>query len=115
MNFTYKKSFLFRTILFKLRVVDTNFFKYNKKNGWSRNDNCYFKFVCRKHSELRFFNSLDTLLPVIKKIEKENKHHFEILLGGCMVQGLPIQSFDEKLNWTQNVFVTVVNYLKYAE
>lgn len=44
----------------------------NRKQGWQIIDNSYVKFVCRNHSQLRFYNSFDALIPAIEKLEKED-------------------------------------------
>lgn len=44
------------------------------KNGFSRqlDENTLGKFVCRNHTQLRFFNSFDELSLVVAKLEKED-------------------------------------------
>lgn len=49
-------------------IVDINVFKYNIKNGWKLFEGRYYKFICRKHLELRFYNSWDSLMLVVNKI-----------------------------------------------
>lgn len=78
----------------------------------------FYKYICRKHSELRFYNSMDALLPVIEKL---NKDKIEINLavkgGWCMhidpEEDFYFKSFEENLSWEQNTFNIVVESLKY--
>lgn len=44
----------------------------NRKQGWQIIDGNYVKFVCRNHSQLRFYNSFDALIPAIEKLESED-------------------------------------------
>lgn len=84
-----------------------------KYDGWVKVDNKAVRFVCRKHSELRFYNSFDAIIPVIEKIEKENSVSFYLYNGGCKRGLLQKEfSFDENLTWIQNTFNAVVKYLE---
>lgn len=73
-------------------------------------------YVCRKHSELRFWNNLDALIPAIKKIETEdNNVHFRLYNNTCTLfdkYDNPIESYDENLSWSNNVFIVIVKYLE---
>ena len=86
--------------------------RYHSKNGWKLFDGRYYTYICRNHGELKFWNSLDALVPVIKKIEQEggiiNLHS-----NGCtLLKGdFEGKSFD-LLNWSNNVFKVIVEYLK---
>ena len=97
--------------------IDVNFIKFNNKNGWTLVDDNYYKFICRNHSELRFWNSLDALVPVIQKIEKEDNAVFELRQNGCTVLKWALRlkggngSFDLP-NWSNNVFKVIVKYLE---
>jgi hypothetical protein len=97
--------------------IDVNFIKFNNKNGWTLVDDNYYKFICRNHSELRFWNSLDALVPVIQKIEKEEKAVFELRQNGCTMLKWNLRlkggnsSFDLP-NWSNNVFKVIVKYLE---
>jgi hypothetical protein len=68
-------------------------------------------YVCRRHSDLKFWNSLDALVPVIKKIEREGGI-VELHSNGCvLIKGdFKDVSFDLP-NWSNNVFAVVVNFL----
>ena len=74
-------------------------------------------FICRNHKELRFWNSLDALIPVIQKIEKEDNAVFELRQNGCTVLKWALRlkggngSFDLP-NWSNNVFRVIVKYLE---
>lgn len=70
-------------------------------------------FICRNHSELRFWNSLDALVPVIQKIEKEYNSSFILQDNGCELYD--IESYDESLSWSNNVFKVIVKYLESNE
>lgn len=98
--------------------IDVNFIKFNNKNGWTLVGDNYYKFVCRKHSELRFWNSLDALVPVIQKIEKE-KVNIRLNNNGCHFycreSENSFESYDESLSWSNNVFKVIVKYLESNE
>ena len=74
-------------------------------------------YICRNHGELRFWNSLDALIPVIQKIEKEDNAVFELRQNGCTVLKWALRlkggnnSFDLP-NWSNNVFKVIVKYLE---
>ena len=40
--------------------------------GASNIDNEYYKYVCRNHHELRFYNSMDWLIKILDKLTKED-------------------------------------------
>ena len=96
--------------------LDLNLFRYNNKNGWKVVGEQYCKFICRTHGDLRFWNSLDALVPVIQKIEKEDKQIFLLSdNGGTLVdewvRGNKIESYNLS-NWSNNVFNVIVKYLE---
>lgn len=105
------------------KLINMDFFRYNTKNGWISKEDGFYRYVCRNHSDLRFYNSMDILLPVIKKIEKETNGDltFFLLNGGCSCNTNYYKSeeisynFDEKLSWVQNTFLTVVETIKYIK
>lgn len=68
-------------------------------------------FVCRRHSDLNYYNSLDALIPVIKKIEGETKKRFYLYDNGCKLKHT---SFDLP-NWSNNVFAVVISFLAEKE
>ena len=78
----------------------------------------YYKYICRTHSDLRFVNCWDDLMPVIEKLEKEFTNiHFELLFGGCTLMCKNsneyfIDSFNKDLSWIQNTFITVVETIR---
>lgn len=84
----------------------------NTKNGWKLFENKYYKFVCRHHGGLRFYNSWDSLISVIEKIEKENGFKFLLYNNGAQITTMEIHSFDIELTWIQNTFNAVVKYLE---
>lgn len=99
--------------------MDVNKLKYHGKNGWNLVGDKYYKFLCRTHGELRYFNSLDALVPVMQKIEKEFKCNFYLYNNGCSVgYGYLDVSFREEFsnydlpNWNQNVFAVVLSFLR---
>lgn len=100
--------------------ININLLRYHNKNGWTLVDDNYYKFICRKHSDLRFWNSLDALIPVIQKIEKEGNTVFELRQNGCTVLKWALRlkggnnSFDLP-NWSNNVFKVIVKYLEVNE
>jgi len=100
-------------------VIDINKLKYNQKSGYKLVGDKYYKYICRNHGELRYWNSLDALIPVIKKIEEEYNINFYLFGNGC---GTGYGSFDTSMrddfssydlpNWSNNVFKVIVEYLK---
>lgn len=106
----------------EIKEVKIDFEKIiNTKNGWKLFEEegkspKYYKFVCRHHSGLRYYNSWDSLIPVIEKIEKESGLHFVIQKGGCELNraeyGTYYESYEENLTWIQNTFNIIVRYLE---
>lgn len=86
----------------------------NHKDKMGRN-----YYVCRKHSELRFWNSLDALVPVIQKIEKDYNVVIWITYNGAEHTDFAdkkwktkiCQSYDKNLQLSNNVFKVVVETL----
>lgn len=112
------------------------------KNGWKRYGLKRYRYVCRTHGDLRFYNSFDALLPVISKLEKEDlkdfcyswyygeekyynfqKISFTLCDGGCYSEvewdldppSTINNSFDEKLSWVQNTFNCVAETIEYVK
>lgn len=102
----------------KKQKVNMTPLRHHHKNGWEYSEGNYYKYVCRAHTELRFYNSFDALMPAIEKLEKEFENiHFELLFGGCTLMSkntdeLFIDSFKENLSWIQNTFNVVVETIK---
>lgn len=92
--------------------MDVNKLKYHGKNGWNLVGDKYYKFVCRTHGELRYFNSLDALVPVIQKIEKETESRFYLYDNGCKLNLIEKYSSFDLPNWSQNVFAVVFSFLR---
>lgn len=99
--------------------ININLLRYHNKNGWKLFEGRYYKYVCRHHGGLRYFNSLDSLVPVIQKIEKEFRCSFYLYNNGCSVgYGYLDVSFREEFssfdlpNWNQNVFAVVSSFLR---
>ena len=92
--------------------LDLNLFRYNNKNGWKVVGEEYCKYICRNHGDLRFWNSLDALVPVIQKLEKEGAV-INLYFNGCtLLKGdFEDKSFDLP-NWSNNVFKVIVKYLE---
>lgn len=116
---------------------------YHTKNGWIKLGDKFYRYICRNHSELRFYNSMDELIKVIEKIQKDwsvekysyswemgshnyynfNGFKFNLCNNGAYSQvnwelDPPeeiVKSFDSKLNWTQNVFKVVVDTILYID
>lgn len=94
--------------------ININLLRYHNKNGWKLFEGRYYKYVCRHHGDLRYWNSLNDLVPVIQKIEKEFGVTFKLYNGGAEV-GNSYGTYDEQFdlpNWSNNVFSTVVNFLR---
>lgn len=49
-----------------------DFIQFNPKNSWVKVGDKRAKFICRNHSELRYFNDYNSLMEVVSKLEKEN-------------------------------------------
>lgn len=121
------------------KEMDVSLINFSKK-GWSRVGNQAIKFICRTHTDLRFYNSMDALLPVIKKIEgedlgeyfytyfmqKEKRYNFnniEFTLsnnGAYSVINWELDpctevsaNFIEGNTWIQNTFQTVSETIRY--
>ena len=94
--------------------INMNLLRYHNKNGWKLFEGSYYKYVCRTHSELRFYNSFDAIIPVIEKIEKEKDVSFYLNNNGCGIIGdTQYQEFHNKdLTWIQNTFNAVVKHLE---
>lgn len=92
--------------------LDINLFRYHNKNGWKLFEGKYYKFVCRTHGELRYFNSLDSLVSVIQKIEKETENRFYLYDNGCKLNLIEKYSSFDLPNWNQNVFAVVLSFLR---
>ena len=93
--------------------LNINLFRYHTKNGWKLFEGSYYKYVCRTHGDLRYWNSLDSLIPVIQKIEKEFGVTFKLYNGGAEV-GNTYGTYDEQFefpNWSNNVFYVIVSFL----
>jgi hypothetical protein len=71
-------------------------------------------YICRNHGDLKFWNSLDKLVPVIQKMEQE-KVNIRLSNNGCHFycreSEKSFESFDLP-NWSNNVFKVIVEYLK---
>lgn len=92
--------------------IDINLLLYHNKNGWKLFEGKYYRFICRNHGELRFWNSLDALVPVIQKIEKEGGI-IELHSNGCVLIKGDFKDVSFNLpNWSNNVFKVIVEYLK---
>ena len=88
--------------------------RYHSKNGWKFFDGRYYKYICRTHGDLRYWNSLDELVPVIKKIEQEFKDvKFYLHYKSCsIISDTAYKEVDDLPNWSNNVFKVIVEYLK---
>ena len=103
--------------------LDINLLLYHNKNGWKLFEGKYYRFICRNHGELRFWNSLDALVPVIQKIEKELNVEIWINSNGAEHTDFAdknwktkiCQSYDSNLQLSNNVFIVVVETLKHLE
>ncbi len=98
--------------------ININLLRYHNKNGWKLFEGSYYKYVCRHHGGLRYWNSLDELITVIQKIEKEFSCSFYLYNNGCSVgYGYLDVSFREEFssydlpNWSNNVFKVIVEFL----
>lgn len=94
--------------------ININLLRYHNKNGWKLFEGSYYRYVCRHHGDLRYWNNLDSLVPVIQKIEKENKGvKFHLNNNGCEVKigkCWEYSSFSLP-NWSNNVFAVVISFL----
>lgn len=92
--------------------ININLLRYHNKNGWKLFEGRYYKYVCRHHGGLRYFNSLDSLVPVIQKIEKETENRFYLYDNGCKLNLIEKYSSFDLPNWNQNVFAVVSSFLR---
>jgi hypothetical protein len=111
----YSKAGWWRTPIIKQEENPLNkIIQEKSKNHKDKLGSRYY--VCRNHSELRFYNSFDAIIPVIQKIEKENKNtKIHLNNGGCEISVNKIweyNSFKSDLTWIQNTFNAVVKYLE---
>lgn len=88
------------------------------KNHKSKIGSTFFK--CRNHTDLRFWNSLDSLVPVIDKIEKNSGVRIMLTGGQCDVICMTDPTFggtekDENLSWSNNTFKVIITTLEYLE
>jgi YHS domain-containing protein len=100
------------------KFINIGYFRYNPKNGWKYNNEYYYKYICRNHSNLRFYNSMDELLPVIKKIEANKKRSFILSYNGGEFYDSSDRvayKFDREQPWTHNVFYIVVEAIKHIK
>jgi len=103
--------------------LNMNLFRYHNKNGWKLFEGKYYKYICRHHGDLRYWNSLDELVPVIQKIEKELNVEIWINPEGAEHTDFAdknwktkiCQSYDKNLQLSNNVFIVIVETLKYLE
>jgi hypothetical protein len=103
--------------------LNMNLFRYHNKNGWKLFEGNYYKYICRHHSELRFWNSLDALAPVIQKIKKDFNIEIWISPNGAEHTDFAdknwktkiCQSYNKNLQLSNNVFIVVVETLTYLE
>ena len=78
-------------------------------------------YVCRNHGELRFWNSLDALEPVLKKLKEDpQKFYFELGYNSCEIYSWKDPFFkkssdDNTLRWSNNIFLAIVETLKSLE
>ncbi len=124
------------------KQMNLDFIRYNAKNGWGSTDKFYYKYICRHHADLRFYNSMDALLEVIEKLEKEdlsaNHYSWECIDGESRnnFQKLSFVLYDKRcyseveldldppieiasgnedgLSWIQNTFNCVVSTIEYV-
>lgn len=90
------------------------------KQGYTEKvDDVWYKYVCRKHSDLRFYNSWDSLIPVIEKLEKDTYLDFYLYGKGCKSgYGHDLDClYDETKNfkensWIENTWLTVLGTIK---
>lgn len=101
----------------KKQEVNMTPLRHHHKNGWLFSEGNYYKYVCRGHNDLRFYNSFDALIPAIERLEKEN-FEFTLQVKGAFCLSLDLEndfyskSFKEDLSWIQNTFTVVVETIK---
>jgi len=93
-------------------TININNLRYNQKSGYKLVGDKYYKYICRNHGELRYWNSLDALIPAVKKIEKETENRFYLYNNGCKLNIVEKYSSFDLPNWSNNVFKVTVEYLK---
>lgn len=124
----------------KSQDVRINIFRASPKSNLSKIGDGFGKFICRHHSELRFYNDWNEIIKVIEKLQKEDLSHrhysweqggetrnnfmgleFTLYHNGAysdieLQLDPPIEvskSFDDSLTWIQNTWNVVVKTIKY--
>jgi len=99
--------------------ININLLRYHNKNGWKLFESMYYRYVCRYHRDLRYWNSLDALIPVIQKIKKDFNVEIWIHPDGAEHTDFAdknwktkiCQSYDKNLQLSNNVFIVVIETL----
>lgn len=107
----------------KTITININNLRYNKKNGYKLVGDKYYRYICRNHGELRFWNKLDSLIPVIQRIKKELNVEIWINANGAEHTDFAdknyktkiCQSYDSSLRLSNNVFIVVIETLTHLE
>lgn len=104
------------------RKLDVLLFKYNVKQGWNKTDDYYYRFICRAHGHLRFYNDFDLLIGVIDKIETENQgyvFHIRSHETKCeynvSANTWRIFSSCERNNMRENTFKVITDVIKHLK
>lgn len=56
----------------RVEMLDSNLFNYSRKQGWELVGEHYYKYVTRRHTDLRFYNSFDELMIVLERLVKDD-------------------------------------------
>jgi len=63
------------------REINVTPLRYHIKNGWVLNEDSYYKYVCRSHNELRFYNSYDWLFEVVEDLMSDDE--FKVIVDNA--------------------------------
>lgn len=110
---SYKVDEEYKAEVKKIKM-NVNILRYNNKNGLKLVDGNYYKYICRHHSDLKYYNSLDSLIPVMQKIEKECKGSFRLNSNGCHLYLRDSEMSFESYTlptWSNNVFSVIIYFL----
>lgn len=65
-------------------TINGEIFPAKLLSGATRIGNTFWKFVCRNHNQLRFYNSFDELIPVLNKLIEEDLREYMYSWEQCI-------------------------------
>lgn len=88
--------------------------RYHRKNGWVFSEGNYYKYVCRSHNELRFYNSFDWLFEVVLDLNIE----FSVVVDATprvMHNNVWISEYRRDLGIREQLFYALGDAVKYIK